>query len=146
MADIDLTQEADALIKMQKHCVGGREWKFPTGRAHCHPIDVARQTGELYARCHARATEAHQSDDQNRARQAFVLIRLDIDGPPHRNPNDEEIACPHLHVYREGYADKWAITAPAEIYSYTQNLFLTFEAFMNQCNVTQKPRIQQGLF
>jgi hypothetical protein len=38
-------------------------------------------------------------------------MRLDLDGPPHRNPDDEEIPWPHLHVYREGYGDKWASPA-----------------------------------
>jgi hypothetical protein len=52
---------------------------------------------------------------QNRARQAIVLMRLDLDGPPHRNPDDQEIPCPHLHFYREGYGDKWAIPPPPDI-------------------------------
>jgi hypothetical protein len=32
-------------------------------------------------------------------------MRLDLDGPPHRNPDDQEIPCPHLHIYRAGYGD-----------------------------------------
>jgi hypothetical protein len=80
---------------------------------------------------------------QNRARQAIVLMRLNLDGP---HPDDQEIPCPHLHIYREGYGDKWAIPAPTEIYSKTDNLFLTFEAFMRHCNVTSPPDVQLGLF
>jgi len=83
---------------------------------------------------------------QNRARQAVVLMRLDLDGPPHRNPDDVEVPCPHLHVYREGYGDKWAIPAPADWYSSTLDLFLTFNEFMQHCNVTNRPNIQMGLF
>jgi hypothetical protein len=51
---------------------------------------------------------------QNRSRQAIILVRLDFGGKPHRNPDDEEIACPHLHVYREGYGDKWAMPVPPD--------------------------------
>jgi hypothetical protein len=83
---------------------------------------------------------------QNRARVAIILLRLDIDGAPHRNPDDEEIPCPHLHVYREGYGDKWAIRAPVDNYPDTSDLFSTFEAFMQHCNITEQPRIEKGLF
>ena len=83
---------------------------------------------------------------QNRARQAIILMRLDIDGPPHANPDGELIPCPHLHIYREGYADKWAIAAPAEKYPNVKDLYETLEAFMRHCNVTQPPVIEKGLF
>jgi hypothetical protein len=73
-------------------------------------------------------------------------MRLDLDGPPHRNPDGEEVPCPHLHVYREGYGDKWAATAPIEIYPNTGDLFAAFEAFMGHCNITEPPAIQKGLF
>jgi hypothetical protein len=83
---------------------------------------------------------------QNRARQVVILMRLDLDGPPHRNPNDEEIPCPHLHVYREGFGDKWAFRAPADVYRDTTDIFASFEAFLKHCNVTDPPKIQRGLF
>jgi hypothetical protein len=83
---------------------------------------------------------------QNRARQAIVLMRLDLDGPPHRNPDGSEILCPHLHTYREGYGDKWAIPAPVDRYPNTLDLYVTFEAFMAHCNVTNPPDVQKGLF
>ena len=83
---------------------------------------------------------------QNRARAVITLMRLDLDGPLHRNPDGEEILCPHLHIYREGYGDKWAIPAPPATYPNTLDLFSTFEAFMQQCNITDPPRIQRGLF
>ena len=83
---------------------------------------------------------------QNRARQAIILMRLDLDGPPHRNPDGEEIPCPHLHTYREGFGDKWAMPAPLDRYPNVQELFSTFEAFMRQCNITKAPQIEKGLF
>lgn len=82
----------------------------------------------------------------NRARQTIILMRLDLDGPPHRNPDGEEIPCPHLHVYREGDGDKWAVPVPGVRFGDTQDLFSAFEAFMDHCNVTRRPKIDQGLF
>jgi hypothetical protein len=73
-------------------------------------------------------------------------MRLDIDGPPHRNPDGEEIPCPHLHIYREGLGDKWAIPAPSDRYTNTSDLFTTCDAFMQHCNITVPPNIQKGLF
>ncbi len=37
-------------------------------------------------RAQIKVTEATY---QNRARQAIILMRLDPDGPPHRNPDDQ---------------------------------------------------------
>jgi hypothetical protein len=73
-------------------------------------------------------------------------MRLDLDGPPHRNPDNVEIPCPHLHIYREGYGDKWAVPAPADRYTNTLDVFATFDTFMTHCNITQKPNVQKGLF
>ena len=83
---------------------------------------------------------------QNRVRQAIVLMRLDIDGPPHRNPDGKEIPCPHLHVYREGFGVKWAQAVSAARYPDIANLFSTFESFMKDCNVATPPNLAVGLF
>jgi hypothetical protein len=83
---------------------------------------------------------------QNRARAVVILMRLDLDGPLHRNPDGVEVPCPHLHTYREGFGDKWAQPAAAETYTNTADLFSTFEIFMQQCNITRRPEIQKGLF
>ena len=45
---------------------------------------------------------------QNRARTAVVLVRLDVDGAPHTNPDGVKFPGTHLHLFREGYDDKWA--------------------------------------
>jgi hypothetical protein len=83
---------------------------------------------------------------QNRARQVIILMRLDLDGPTHRNPDGVEIPCPHLHIYREGFGDKWASPAPVDRYTNTVDLFLTLEVFMRDCNITRPPTVQKGLF
>ena len=83
---------------------------------------------------------------QNRARQVVVLVRLDFGGPTHRNPDGVEIACPHFHVYREGYGDKWALPVPADRFPNLGDLWVTLEDFMRYCNVTIAPNIRRGLF
>jgi hypothetical protein len=83
---------------------------------------------------------------QNRARQVVVLVRLDFGGRPHRNPDDQELPCPHLHVYREGYGDKWATPIPIDQFSRMSDLYGTLEDFMRFCNITKPPHINRGLF
>ena len=148
MADIDLTQaEADGLVSMEKHRTSNDRLDFPgpgsrlaiqlqsTDRREQFTIDISRSTVKLT-----------KGTFQNRARQVVVLRRLDIEGAPHRNPDGVEIPCPHLHIYREGYADKWAIPAPAELLPIDGTLYSTSAPFMDHCNVTQQPIIEKGLF
>jgi hypothetical protein len=67
-------------------------------------------------------------------------------GAPHRNPDDEEIPCPHLHLYREGYGDRWAVPLPAERFSDAGDPWLLLLEFMQFVNVTVPPDIRRGLF
>jgi hypothetical protein len=148
MADINPTQdEADKLMAMEKRAIDQRQWIFPgpadrivvpltsTDKRETFILDVTRYQIKL-----TKATF------QNRARVAIILYRLDIDGAPHRNPDGDEIPCPHLHVYREGYGDKWAIPAQIDKFPDTSDLFSTLEAFMQHCNITEPPIIEKGLF
>jgi hypothetical protein len=90
--------------------------------------------------------DALMAMDKHRVDDTIILLRLDLDGPPHRNPDGKEIPCPHLHVYREGYGDKWATPAPTSWYADTSDLTSTLEEFMAHCNITTRPNIQRGLF
>jgi extradiol dioxygenase family protein len=83
---------------------------------------------------------------QTRGRQVVVLVRLDLGGAPHRNPDDVEIPVPHLHVYREGYGDRWAVPIPAERFRDLGDAWVTLDDFQRFCNITQPPHIERGLF
>ncbi len=81
---------------------------------------------------------------QNRVYQNIILVRLDLDGGPHRNPDVEDVVCPHIHIYKEGYGDKWAYPLPSN-FTDPSNIFKTLDEFMNYCNIKQKPVFQQGV-
>lgn len=84
---------------------------------------------------------------QHRVRVEVRLARLDLGGSPHRNPppNYDRIPTPHLHLYREGYGDKWAyplgsfdfVTDPTD---YSR----TLREFCDWCNIDGVPGIQEG--
>lgn len=58
----------------------------------------------------------------------------------------KEIPTPHLHVYREGYGDKWAVPVPVDRFRVTGDVWATLEDFLRFCNITQPPHIERGLF
>ena len=82
---------------------------------------------------------------QSIGRKMIVLIRLDLGGPPHRNPDDQVVPCPHIHIYREGWDDKWASTLDTSVFSNIDDLWQSLHDFMNYCNVVQKPNIHRTL-
>ena len=148
MAEIDLDQaEADMLFALEKMKATQDEIQFPNSGGRVSIPLLSLDKKESFAIDVTRSQiKLLKATYQNRARQAIILRRLDMDGPPHRNPDGEEIPCPHLHIYREQFGDKWAIPAPSNTFSNTADLHLTFNEFLTFCNVTQPPTIQWGLF
>jgi len=73
------------------------------------------------------------------------LARLDFGGAPHRYPDGEEIDIPHLHLYKEGFGDKWAYPVPSKKFSNPSDPRLMLEDFMQYCNIIEQPIIK-GLF
>jgi hypothetical protein len=51
-----------------------------------------------------------------------------------------------LHLYREGYGDKWAIPLPPDKFPNIGDLWVTLEDFMRFCNIVDWPAIVRGLF
>ena len=148
MADINLTQaEADALIAMEKHRSSEDLFDFPwKGGSLIISLQSPDKREQFFLDISRSRIDLLKGKFQNRARQVIVLVRLDFGGAPHRNPDGEEVACPHLHLYREGYGDKWAAPAPVEFFGRISDIFGTLEDFMRYCNVTKPPKIQRGLF
>lgn len=148
VADTNLTQsEADALIALPKYRVDLAEWDYPDrGQGVSIPV-VSRDKREQFLLDLSRGRiKLAKGTYQNRARQVVVLVRLDFGGAPHRNPDDEEVPSPHLHVYREGYGDKWALPVPPKNFTDLKDPWLTLGDFMRFCNIVEPPRIRRGLF
>jgi hypothetical protein len=148
MADIDITQaEADALIALEKRFVDASDWTFPRpGERSAFPLTSLDKRENFVLDITRAQIKLTKATYQNRARQAIVLMRIDLDGAPHRNPDGTEIPCPHLHVYREGYGDKWATALPPDRYTNALDLFLTCDVFMQHCNITGPSKMQKGLY
>ena len=83
---------------------------------------------------------------QNRAFKTIVLVRLDF-GAPHRNPDGQEIASPHIHIWNEDYGDKIAYEVPKDAFSNLDDMHAVLYDFMKYCNIDDKyGQIKEDLF
>jgi len=139
--------EADALLAMEKHRTTTERLRLPDGggslivllesvdRSEPFHLDISRSRINLA-----------KGKVQNRARMTIILARIDFGGAPHRNPDDVEVPCPHIHLYREGFGDRWAFAVPSATFSDTTDHWQTLNDFMRFCNVTKPPYFDRGLF
>ena len=143
----ELTQaEADSLLALGKKYVSPEPVYWPGSGSKISVDIVSIDEREAFLLDVSRASiKLERLVLQNRARVTAVLVRLDLHGPDHRNPDDTELPCPHIHLYREGYADKWAFPVPAEHFSDLANRQQTVSDFMQFCTIVQPPELIEGL-
>lgn len=147
MAETPLTQsEADALLAMEKHRADDDHRDFPSlGGGITVPLISTDKREQFLLDVSRGRIDLAKLKYQNRSRVVVILARLDVGGPPHRNPDGAELPCPHLHLYREGYADKWAFPVTADFTDLT-DAWALLEDFQRYCNITEPPLIQKVLF
>lgn len=146
MADGTLSQsDADALLRMEKVCVDDDVITFPDLGGRIEVPLASRDLRETFSLDINRKRIALTTGYQTRGRQTVVLARLDF-AAPHRNPDGEEIGVPHLHLYREGFGDRWAYAVPAGILTAPDNAWQVLQDFMAYCRIVEAPNIVRGLF
>ncbi len=148
MADMDITQaEADALIAMPKIRTNDETLDYPSlGGAISIPLISPDKRENFLLDIRKGRIDLLKGSYQNRSRQVIVLVRIDFGGSVHRNPDGAEMPCPHLHLYREGYGDKWAMPLPDELFSDPADVMNLLDDFMRYCHIVEPPIIQRGLF
>ena len=143
---IDLSQaEADALLQMEKYRIDGTAHAFPDLGGNLQIALQSQNQRESFWLDISRRRIALTTKYQIRGIQSLVLARLDFNSP-HRNPDDEEVGIPHLHLYREGYGDKWAVPMPADMLLQPTDPWQTLLDFMRYCRIVEPPNITRGLF
>ncbi|NHZ85913.1 MAG: hypothetical protein GWP19_08540 [Planctomycetia bacterium] len=147
MSSIELTQnEADALINIEKKKINRSIYEYPHlgGRLNI-PLKSTNNKEEFHLDITRSNIKLSKTSHQNRSRKIIILVRLCIDGSPHRNPDGSEIQRNHIHIYREGYGDKWAYPIP-DYFTNIENKIITIYEFMEYCNIIDQPTIQLGIF
>ena len=144
MTDSELSQgEADALLEMAKRRVEAGAWEFPAaGQRLAIPLESVNRREQFLLDLYRGRINLAKGTHQNRARRVVVLARLDYGGPPHRNPDGAESGPTHLHLYREGYGDRWAFEPPRGAFSDLNDRWRTLEDFLRFCNVIE-PVVEQ---
>jgi hypothetical protein len=148
MTDMNLTQsEADALIAMEKYRINEDQCDYPSlGGSISVPLRSQDKREEFFLDISRGKIDLKKTKYQNRARHVVVLVRVDLGGSPHRNPDDTEVATPHMHLYREGYGDKWAMLLPKESFLNVDDVWQVLQDFMKFCSIVEPPYIRRGLF
>ncbi|MBI1906178.1 MAG: hypothetical protein HYS20_08075 [Rhodocyclales bacterium] len=146
MAEDALSQsDADNLLRMAKVPASLDAFRFPDFGGRIEVPLMSPDERERFSLDINRKRIALTTGYQTRARQVIVLARLDF-AAPHRNPDGTEVGVPHLHLYREGYGDKWAVEIPAGLLSRPEDSWQVLHDFMKYCGVVEQPNIVRGLF
>lgn len=147
MKEFILTQsEADALFKLEKFKVEDVEYTLPDLGGRLEVPLISSDKRELFSLDLSRGRiDLSRRKYQNRTRQIIILARLDFN-VPHCNPDGEEIGVPHLHLYKEGYNDKWAYPIPDNVFQNPNDNWQTLHDFMAYCTIVDPPNFNRGLF
>ncbi|MCQ5376947.1 MAG: hypothetical protein NO516_02730, partial [Candidatus Methanomethylicia archaeon] len=142
MTEVELTQrEADILISMEKCSICDEGYEWTPEKPLAIPLESCDRKEKFMLDLSRRVQIALKVTYQNRTRETIILVRLDLGGGPHRNPNGVEVPCPHMHIYREGYGDKWADHVPPDKFRDTNDIWMTLIDFMSFCNIIRPPHI-----
>lgn len=149
MTQIFLTQkEADHLLyAVKKQRIDDTEYQFPDlGGSLTVPLISIDLKQEFLLDISKTSINLSKGKYQTRTHKVIILARLDFGGSPHRNPDDKDIPCPHLHLYKEGFADKWAFPIPIDKFHNLSDLWVTLQDFMKFCEIIKPPNINLTLF
>jgi len=139
-----LTQpEADQLILMSKHFVRPpASITIPTGADDTYELASADDREKFLLDVWRGTFRLTKLKFQNRARTVVVLVRLDVDGAPHTNPDGQKLSGTHLHLFKEGYEDRWAYPVDPMVFRLLRDPGATLQDFCAFCKIESPPPIQ----
>lgn len=147
MADLS-TEQAWDLIKKRKTFLDSRPIKLPSGGKH-HRLLMGDSVRERFKLSMIRAPSGrskltfHKMDSAN-----TPLLRLDLGDhvPTHVNPDKTSVRGPHLHIYREGYGDAWAVPLTSHHeFSGVCDVGGALNELCEFCNIANPPPVQLAM-
>ena len=134
---------ADKLISMPKYYQGRSSIVFEPGMNAEEELVAVDDPREIFRLIIDRGKiNPAKAKYMTLARRSVPLLRLELGGNPHRNPDGLIVLCPHLHRYREGFGDRWAEPI-SDQFGDPADLLACLVGFMRYCNVVQPPEIEQ---
>jgi len=139
-------RDADLLIAMPKYRVNRKVWDHPIcgGRVNI-PLMSENRSYLFFLDISTSKYRLTKKKYQNRI-DNIVLVRLEIDGRKHRNPDGTIIGPNHIHTYREGFGTKWAFNLPFPGFMHLNDPEKIFFDFMNYCSIVEIPLFNGGIF
>ena len=142
---MELTQkEADRLLQLEKRPLSSKVYQFPARGGKCQvPLIAGKGKGkenfllDIYRGRRVSVKITYQT----RGRKVVPLARVDFGGAAHRNPDGTEIPAPHLHVYCEGYGDRWAYPLSPPDFLTPDDPQQSLTEFLQLCNIVNSFRI-----
>jgi hypothetical protein len=147
MSEIQISQaEADQFLTAPKVRVNDDQLNFPLlCTSLIIPLVSQDKRDSFLLDISASRIKLSKLKLQTRVQRVVILARLDLGGAPHRNPDGEELPCPHLHIYREGFGDKWAYVPDASQFSNLHDQWKTLNDFMRYCAIVEPLRFIRGV-
>ncbi|MXW32187.1 MAG: hypothetical protein F4Z62_03645 [Rhodothermaceae bacterium] len=122
---------ADSLIMMPKRPANNQICDYPSGGSRVNiPLVSLDKTESFFLDISTSRVNFAKRKYQNRV-ETIVLVRLEINGTWHRNPDGTMVGPSHIHVYREGYGARWTFEVPNNEFMYVNNPRKTFLDFMD---------------
>ncbi|XDD53041.1 hypothetical protein AB3N62_11155 [Leptospira sp. WS4.C2] len=149
MYDLTDTDVAE-LIDLEKHVEVDEKYAFPEINEKVHISLLSSDKREkFFLDINRGSIDLRRVTYQTRSKIIYPLVRLDISGRNHRNPDGKELGVPHVHVYSQGFSDKWAYP-PEEIFGEKfkdlKTMVEYLDIFMDYCKIITKPDFDHDLF
>jgi hypothetical protein len=134
--------EASRLLNALKQLIDTKPILFPILQSYLVLEANSTQTNDKFQIDVQRKTlHVKKCTYQTRFKKSINLLRLDIEGSSHSNPDGKEVPCPHIHIYREGYDDKWAYPLRTKIDTDPNNLIQVLIDFLEYNNIHNAPNV-----
>ncbi len=145
-ASLHLSQdEADTLISLRKWVIDEQTIALTQGRKQCLKLRSEERTEKFVLDMQRGSIRLTKFKYQTRGRRAIVLVRLDIDSAPHTNPDGSEVGPTHVHVYREGFDDKWACELDPKFFGEDLGYRPLLERFCAFCHIETRLSFEEPL-
>lgn len=144
-----LTQdEADTLMRIEKYLTNPTDIELPPPRKNKKYNIAYTRDNQYYENMNLLTYRGRKNPQKVSYRILYagrnILVRIDTqDATPHRNPDGNIIIPPyqpHIHIYTEGYYNKFAYPLP-DSFSDTDDIIQLFMEFLSYSNVINADQI-----
>lgn len=140
---------ADSLLCIDKRVDTANDYIFPheKKRKLCIPLKSIDNKHSFNLDIFRGNISLSKITYQTRYSMNTILARLDLNSKGHRNPDGVLIEGCHIHTYKEGYGDRFAIALPPEFANVDKtDMKQMLNIFMAYCHIIEPPKFRYKEF